>query len=132
VDLPVSRAVGDSADIDVQGDVPGAGAVLGQVMALPVMRNATPVMNLPVNFEDSPLMKESYDRVRAAADADRLVAVITETLQRKFPNDVPSDLKGRLTALSVDELDAMFKRSIEANSADEILAVSSPATSMGH
>jgi hypothetical protein len=132
VDLPVSRAVGDSADIDVQGDVPGAGAVLGQVMALPVMRNATPVMNLPVNFEDSPLMKESYDRVRAAADADRLVAVITETLQRKFPNDVPSDLKGRLTALSGDELDAMFKRSIEANSADEILAVSSPATSIGH
>jgi hypothetical protein len=36
VDLPVSRAVSDSADIDVQGDVPGAGAVLGQVMALPV------------------------------------------------------------------------------------------------
>ena len=26
----MSRAVGDSADIDVQGDVPGAGAVLGQ------------------------------------------------------------------------------------------------------
>lgn len=89
-------------------------------------------MNLPVNFEDAPLMKESYDRVRAAADADRLIAVITETLQRKFPNDVPSDLNGRLTALSVGELDAMFKRSIGANSADEILAVSSPTTSIGH
>jgi hypothetical protein len=89
-------------------------------------------MNLPVNFEDSPLMKESYDRVRAEADANRLIAVITETLKRKFPNDVPADLHGRLTALSVDELDAMFKRSIDANSADDILAVPSPSTSLGH
>jgi hypothetical protein len=80
-------------------------------------------MNLPVNFEDSPLMKESYDRVRAETDAYRLIAVITETLQRKFPNDVPPDLNGRLTALSVDELDAMFKRSIDAKSADDILTV---------
>jgi hypothetical protein len=80
-------------------------------------------MNLPVNFEDSPLMKESYDRVRAETDANRLIAVITETLQRKFPNGVPPDLNGRLTALSVDELDAMFKRSIDAKSADDILTV---------
>jgi hypothetical protein len=49
-------------------------------------------MNLPVNFEDSPLMKEGYDRVWAAADANRLVVVITEILQRKFPNDIPVDL----------------------------------------
>jgi hypothetical protein len=55
--------------------------------------------NLPVNFEDSPLMKESFDRVRAEADANRLLAVITETLQKKFPNDVPADLNSRLTAL---------------------------------
>jgi hypothetical protein len=89
-------------------------------------------MNLPVNFEDSPLMKESYDRVRAETDANRLIAVITETLQRKLPNDVPPDLNGRLTALSVDELDAMFKRSIDAKSADDILTVPSPSTSLGH
>ena len=87
-------------------------------------------MNLAVDFEDSPLMKESYDRVRAEADANRLVAVITETLQRKFPNDVPVDLRGRLTALSVDELDAMFKRSIEAKSADDILIFPSASTSL--
>jgi hypothetical protein len=89
-------------------------------------------MNLPVNFEDSPLMKESYDRVRAAADANRLIVVITETLQKKFPNDVPVDLNSRLTSLSVDELDAMFKRSIDANSADDILTVPSPSTALGH
>ncbi|MCS3445920.1 MULTISPECIES: hypothetical protein [Bradyrhizobium] len=89
-------------------------------------------MNLPVNFEDSPLMKESYDRVRAEADANRLVVVITETLQRKFPNDVPADLNSRLTALSIDELDAMFKRSIDAKSADDILIVPSPSISLGH
>jgi hypothetical protein len=89
-------------------------------------------MNLPVNFEDSPLMKESYDRVRAEADANRLIVVITETLQRKFPNDIPADLNSRLTALSVDELDAMFKRSIDAKSVDDILTVPSPSTSLGH
>jgi len=88
-------------------------------------------MNLPVDFEDSPLMKESYDRVRAEADANRLVAVITETLQRKFSNDIPADLHGRLTALGVDELDAMFKRSIDAKSADDILTVPSASTSLG-
>jgi hypothetical protein len=80
-------------------------------------------MNLPVNFEDSPLMKESYDRVWAAADANRLVVVITEILQRKFPNDIPVDLRGRLTALSVDELDPMFKRSFDAKSAEDIFTV---------
>ena len=80
-------------------------------------------MNLAVSFEDSPLMKESYERVRAEANANRLVVVITEILHRRFPNDVPVDLNRRLTALRVDELDAMFKRSIDAKSADDILIV---------
>ena len=88
-------------------------------------------MNLPFNFEDSPLLKESYDRVRAEADANRLIAVITEILQKKFPKAAPANLNSRLTALSVDELDAMFKRSIDANSADDILTVPSPSTAPG-
>lgn len=88
-------------------------------------------MNLAVDFEDSPLMKESFDRVRAEADANRLIAVIKETLQKKFPNAVPADLNSRLAALSVDELDAMFKRSIDAHSADDILTISSPSTALG-
>jgi hypothetical protein len=79
-----------------------------------------------------PVEANRGDRVRAEADANRLIAVITEILQKKFPNAVPPDQNSRLTALSVDELDAMFKRSIDANSADDILTVPSPSTALDH
>jgi hypothetical protein len=83
-----------------------------------------------VNFDDSSLLKETFDRVRA--EADRLITVIAETLRSKFPVDVPADLNSQLKALSFDVLDAMFKRSINANSVDEIWTVPSPAAAPGH
>jgi hypothetical protein len=85
---------------------------------------------LPVNTDGSPLLKETFDRVRA--EADRLITVIAETLRSKFPVDVPADLNSQLKVLSFDVLDAMFKRSINANSVDEIWTIPSPAAAPGH
>jgi hypothetical protein len=41
---------------------------------------------------------------------------------------VPPDIKQRLAGLSIDELEAMSERVIEADSIDQVLTVPAPST----
>jgi hypothetical protein len=78
---------------------------------------------ISVDLNDSPLLKEGIDRARAEAVGN----VIAKQLRQKFADAVPPDIKQRLAGLSIDDLEAMSERVIEADSIEDILTV--PATS---
>jgi hypothetical protein len=81
-------------------------------------------MIISVDLNDSPLLKEGIDRARAEAVGN----VIAKQLRQKFADAVPPDIKQRLAGLSIDELEAMSERVIEADSIDQVLTVPAPST----
>jgi hypothetical protein len=80
-------------------------------------------MIFSVDLNDSPLLKDGVDRARAEAVGN----LIAKQLRQKFADAVPPDVKQRLAGLSIDELEAMSLRVIEADSIDQVLTVPKPS-----
>jgi len=78
-------------------------------------------MGLSVNLEESTLLRETFERVRAETSINGILAV----LEARFPGALPVDLKQRLADLGRDELKDVLRRSATAASVEE--AVAKPA-----
>ena len=74
-------------------------------------------MGLPVNLEESTLLRGTFDRVRAETSIDDTL----EVLEARLPGALPADLKQRLADLGRDELKDVLRRSATAASVEEAL-----------
>jgi hypothetical protein len=81
-------------------------------------------MGLPVNFEESTLLRGTFDRVRTEAAVDDIL----EVLKARFPGAPLADLKQGLTDLGRDELKDILRRSATAASVEDALAKPASAT----
>lgn len=79
-------------------------------------------MGIPVNLEESTLLRGAFDRVRNEARAETSIDDIIEVLQARFPGELPADLKDRLANLDQDDLKAVLRQSAIASSVEEALA----------
>lgn len=75
-------------------------------------------MGMPLNLEDSPLLKDAFDRVRA----DEKVNDVMEVLKARFPGALPADIEERLSALSPVDLTEMLRNGATAQSIEDALA----------
>ncbi|MCP3471797.1 DUF4351 domain-containing protein [Bradyrhizobium sp. CCGUVB1N3] len=80
-------------------------------------------MNISIDVNKSPLIKEGLDRERAKSFGK----LIAKQLQQKFGAD-PADIERRLADLNADELEAIGERIIQAISIEEALTVPAPST----
>lgn len=78
-------------------------------------------MPISVDLEKIPLFREELDRVRAKARRDVTIDATFRVMRSRCKDDIPDDLLARLEALSEDDLDAAFTRSITATSIDDVL-----------
>jgi hypothetical protein len=74
-------------------------------------------MGIPVNLEDSTLIRPTIDRVRRETSID----LILRALRSKFAGQVPAELPEQLEKLTLEELQEAFDRSTTATSVDDVL-----------
>jgi hypothetical protein len=84
----------------------------------PRVQSEVEKMGLPVNLEESTLLRGTFDRVRAETSIDDIL----EVLEARLPGALPADLKQRLADLGRDELKDVLRRSATAASVEEALA----------
>jgi hypothetical protein len=80
-------------------------------------------MGIPVNLEESTLVRATIDRVRKKTSIENIVTV----MRSRFQDKLPADLRERLESHTQDELNEIVERSATASSAEEALT-KSPAT----
>jgi hypothetical protein len=90
----------------------------------PRVQSEVEKMGLPVNLEESTLLRGTFDRVRTETSIDDIL----EVLEARFPGALPADLKQRLADLGRDELKDALRRSATAASVEEALAKPSGTT----
>lgn len=83
----------------------------------PRIKQEFEVMGIPVNLEDSTLLKETFDRVRN----NEKVNDVLEVLKARFPDALPADIEDRLTGLSPEELTEMLRKSATVKNIEEAL-----------
>jgi hypothetical protein len=79
-------------------------------------------MGIPVNLEDSTLIRPTIDRVRRETSID----LILRSLRSRFSGQLPADLPEQLGKLTIEELQDAFDRSTTATSVDDVLTAISP------
>jgi hypothetical protein len=79
-------------------------------------------MGIPVNLEESTLLRGAFDRVRHEVRTETSVDDIIEVLQARFPGELPDDVKDRLADLDQNDLKAVLRQSAVASSVEEALA----------
>jgi len=84
----------------------------------PRVQSEVEKMGLPVNLEESTLLRGTFERVRAETSIDDIL----EVLEARLPGALPADLKHRLADLGRDELKDVLRRSATAASVEEALA----------
>jgi hypothetical protein len=80
-------------------------------------------MGIPVNLEESTLVRATIDRVRKKTSIEYIVTV----MRSRFQDKLPADLRERLESHTQDELNEIVERSATASSAEEALT-KPPAT----
>jgi Holliday junction resolvasome RuvABC ATP-dependent DNA helicase subunit len=78
-------------------------------------------MGIPVNLEESTLVRATIDRVRQESVKNTSIDNIVRVLRSRFQDKLPTDLRERLDRYSQDELDEIVERSATAASAEEAL-----------
>jgi hypothetical protein len=81
-------------------------------------------MGIPVNLEDSTLIRPTIDRVRRETSID----LILRSLRSKFVGQVPAELPEQLEKLTIEELQEAFDRSTTATSINDVLAAITPSS----
>jgi hypothetical protein len=82
-------------------------------------------MGIPVNLEESTLVRATIDRVRQETVKKASIDNIVKFMRSRFRNDVPTDLKERLERHTQEELDEIVERSATAASVEAALDISS-------
>jgi hypothetical protein len=83
-------------------------------------------MGIPVNIEDSTLVRPVIERVREETLHASSIDSITRVLRSRFDR-LPADLGARLEKLSQDELNRVLDQAGTAESIDAALAIATPA-----
>jgi hypothetical protein len=83
-------------------------------------------MGIPVNIEDSTLVRPVIERVREETLRASSIDSITRVLRSRFDR-LPSDLSARLEKLSQEELNQVLDRAGTAESIDAALSIEAPA-----
>jgi hypothetical protein len=83
-------------------------------------------MGIPVNIEDSTLVRPVIERVREETLHASSIDSITRVLRSRFDR-LPADLGSRLEKLTQEELNQILDRAGTAESIDATLAIGSPA-----
>jgi hypothetical protein len=78
-------------------------------------------MGIPVNLEESTLVRATIDRVRQESVKNTSIDNIVRVLRSRFQDKLPTDLRERLDRYSQDELDEIVERSGTSASAEEAL-----------
>jgi hypothetical protein len=78
-------------------------------------------MGIPVNLEESTLVRATIDRVRQESVKKTSIDNIVRFMRSRFQDKLPTDLRERLDRYSQDELDEIVERSATSASAEEAL-----------
>jgi hypothetical protein len=91
----------------------------------PPVQSEMEQMGIPVNLEESTLVRATIDRVRQETVKKASIDNIVKFMRSRFRNDVPTDLKERLERHTQEELDEIVERSATAASVEAALDISS-------
>lgn len=75
-------------------------------------------MPIPVDFEKSTLLRETFERVRK----ETAINILIKVLEASFSKPLPADLKDRLSTLTPEGLENAIGRLANADSLEEALA----------
>jgi hypothetical protein len=78
-------------------------------------------MGIPVNLEESTLVRATIDRVRQESAKKTSIENIVTVMRSRFQDKLPADLRERLESHTQDELNEIVERSLTAGSAEEAL-----------
>jgi hypothetical protein len=78
-------------------------------------------MGIPVNLEESTLVRATIDRVRQESAKKASIDNIVRFMRSRFQNHLPPDLRERLEKHTQEELDEIVERSATAASAEAAL-----------
>ena len=88
-------------------------------------------MGIPVNLEESTLVRATIERVRKESAKKASIDNIIKIMRSRFQDDLPPDLRERLEKYSQDELHRIAARSATTASAEQVLT-KPPASNFKH